>query len=131
MGYYMTQQDSKFIIESRNHKKALAAIKALIGKETWGDHFAWVDTSGFKKAKTLSAALAAWRWDAKMDEDYNIIGIDFGGEKLGDDEVLFRAIAPFVEPGSFIEMRGEDGCLWRWLFEKTGFRQQDSRVVWD
>jgi hypothetical protein len=131
MGYCMTQQDSKFIIKIGNHKEALAAIKALAGKETCGDHFSWVDTSDFKKARNLAEALDAWRWKVEVGEDYNIVGISFEGQKLGDDETLFRAIAPFVEPGSFIEMQGEDGCLWRWLFEEDGFRQQDARIVWD
>jgi hypothetical protein len=131
MGYYMTLESSKFRIDIKNHRKALKAIKALSGGEGCGHHFSWVDTTDFKKAKTLAEALEAWRWDAEMDEDYNIIGIDFGGEKLGDDEILFRAIAPFVESGSYLELQGEDGCLWRWRFDNGGFRQQDSKIVWE
>jgi len=131
MGYYMTLESSKFRIDVKNHRRAFKAIKALAGSETCGDHFSWVDTTGFKKAKTLAAALEAWRWDVEMDGDYNIVGINFGGEKLGDDEILFRTVAPFVESGSYIEMRGEDGCLWRWRFDDGGFRTQDSKLVWE
>ena len=42
--------------------------------------------------------------------------IYFDGEKLGDDAILFEAIAPYVKKGSFIEMNGEDGCIWQWQF---------------
>ena len=29
---------------------------------------------------------------------------------------MFNCIATFVEDGSYIEMVGEDGDLWRWVF---------------
>ena len=41
----------------------------------------------------------------------------FIGEKAGDERVLFNALAPFVQPSSFIHFRGEDGECWRWVFD--------------
>lgn len=131
MGYYMTQECSEFRIDRKDHKDALEAVRALAGKETYGDHFSWVSTSRFLGAKTLADALNAWRWEVEQDEDYNIVGIQFVGEKLGDDTILFKAIAPFVKPGSYIEMHGEDGCLWRWLFDGSGFSEKYAKVVWE
>jgi len=50
-------------------------------------------------------------------EDFYITDILFEGEKIGNESSFFKAIAPFVKEGSFIEMVGEDGEKWRWVFE--------------
>jgi hypothetical protein len=44
----------------------------------------------------------------------------FTGQKLGDDNILFAALAPYVEADSYITMVGEseDGDeFWRWVFD--------------
>jgi hypothetical protein len=121
MGYCMTQRDSNFAIKAEDKEKALEAIKELAGKETIhdgsGKHFAWVGTEVFVNASTLNEAMDEWRWEIVEDEDGNVLDIYFSGEKLGDDKILFDAIAPYVKEGSYIEMSGEDGYLWRWSFD--------------
>jgi len=120
----MEQRNSEFFIKKENFDKALVAIKALAnetkkmsGESSNGEHwFSWVDDYEFVEAKTLAEALTAWRWEPQLDEDGNINDIFFNGEKLGDDFVLFEEIAPFVKENSFIEMNGEDGTIWRWVF---------------
>ena len=51
------------------------------------------------------------------------------GDALCDDRLLFDAIAPFVKAGSFIEMSGEDGTLWRWHFDGKQCQEQLGHVV--
>jgi hypothetical protein len=124
----MTQRETDFTIEDEDG--ALRAVKDLVGKETVkgygsGPHFAWVD-NGFAKAATLQEALKCWRWN--LDKDY---GIEFWGEKLGDDQILFDTIAPFVKAGSFIEMDGEDGMKWRWYFDGEKCVEQSGKVTWE
>ena len=136
MGYCMSQHDSEFSIKPDHVSGALAAIKGLAGKETkrgWGGgYYSWVETRKFVKAETLTQALQAWRWYATGNEETGeITDIQFEGEKLGDDDKLFNAIAPFVEPGSFIEMQGEDGTLWRWLFDGKTCTEKQAKVSWD
>ena len=75
--------------------------------------------------------MASWRWEVEEDEDHNIISINFCGEKSGDDLILFDAIAPFVEPGSMIEMLGEDGAKWRWIFDGKTCEEKYAKIVWD
>lgn len=117
----MTQYDSDFKILAANKPAALDAIQRLAGRETitdsTGRHFSWVSTDDFLRADTLEEALKAWRWGTETDDDGNTIGISFQGQKLGDDALLFEAIAPYVEDGSYIDMQGEDGSIWRWIFE--------------
>ena len=133
MGYCISQLSGSFLIDKKNMAKALRAVKALKGKETiqdgGGRHFSYVG-GDYLKAKTLKEALADWRWNLEIDPKTGD-GCDlcFDGEKGGDDEILFRAIAPFVEHGE-IEMLGEDGSHWRWLFKNKKFYEQAGRVVY-
>jgi len=136
MGYCMNQQEATFTIKPSNLAGALASIKALAGGETIKDasgrHYSWVSTEDFVKAETLSEAMNAWRWHVTCDEETGEVeNILFEGEKLGDDPKLFNAIAPFVEPGSYIEMQGEDGSLWRWFFDGKTCKEKQAIVSWD
>lgn len=135
MGYCMEQRDcAGFKIKAENVQKALKAIQALHGKESIKDasgrHFSWVGED-FYKIDNLKDMLREWRWEGDFDEDGNIVYLSFCGEKLGDDEVLFEALAPFIESGAEIEMEGEDGSLWKWCFENGEMREKHGRVVYD
>jgi hypothetical protein len=132
--------ESHFFIKAANKSKALEAIRALaedeskMGGGSWGSHgcsrhFSWVTTDEFYLAKTLEVAFEAWRYEAHADEKTgDVVGISFNGEKLGDDPVLWRAVAPFVEHGSYLQMAGEDGMVWRWVFNNG--KMEEVHPVW-
>ena len=121
MGYGMSSMEANFKIFKDDHEAALESIKALAGKETItdssGKHFSWVETKEFLKARHIEDAFVAWRWEVSFNEDGDINDISFNGEKLGDDFILFEAISPFVVEGSYIQMLGENGYIWRWVFK--------------
>lgn len=126
MGYCMEQRSSKFYV--LDEEAALEAIKGLAVKETMGPgHFSWVDTREFMMADTFEEAMSAWRWKTESDWKY----ILFEGEKLGDDKLLFDTIAPYVEAGSYIEMDGEDGEIWRWIFDGKTCREVTAKIVFE
>ena len=138
MGYSMSLVDCAFTIRARNKASALQAVRALAYDEpsmsgcavrhdnTVTRHYSWVTTDDFHLAKTLEVALQAWRWEPYIDKKTgDIVNLMFCGEKAGDDERLFAQLAPFVERGSYIQMSGEDGAVWRWVF-KDGFCREVS-----
>jgi hypothetical protein len=143
MGYYMNMRECEFHIAADKKDDALQAIKELSKdesrmsggsfgnggkKEAW---YSWVTTSEFVDAKTLEDAIGAWRWEVETDEETgDITYIYFQGEKLGDDEVLFSALAPFITEGGYIEMSGEDGHLWRWAFTEGTLCEQVAEIIW-
>lgn len=145
MGYYIEQRECDFRIKAENLGKALDAIKALAGFVITGGgciyeggkvaerRFSWVRTEQFATAATLSDALHAWRWEIEFDGDGSgdVCWIMFQGEKIGNDNILLQAIAPYVEPGCFIEMLGEDGALWRWTFNGTTMVEQYATITWE
>ena len=134
MGYCMSQESAKFSIAKSKHKFALKALKALIKRTDLmrGQKcFAWVETEDILGATSLAEAMEAFRWPVEHDGDGNITAISFAGEKLGDDEHFFGALAEFVDDGSFIEMHGEDGSMWRWIFSGGKLTEKHATVSWD
>jgi hypothetical protein len=115
---------SKFSILPENCAAALKAIKDLPE-----NHYSWVD-SNFRVNNDLPSMLEAWGWEAKLDPDGKIIGINFYNEKMGDDAILLRTIAPFVVDGSYIEMHGEDGACWRWVFVDEMLKEIEPKIDW-
>lgn len=137
MGYCIYQGEVKFTIKVENKVAALQAVKGLAGKETikyrdGRSNFSWVNTEEFVNVPILEKALEAWRWHPIVDKAGNITCLEFKGEKYGDDTLLFTALAPYVEAGSYIKMKGEDGALFRWVFDGKGVKEQQAtvEVVW-
>lgn len=130
MGYCMDQRESSIFIAKKDRPKLKAAINALMSRASAqpGGKFRWVDTATVLQARKLDEQLEEWLWAPEYDADGNIIDLIFQGEKAGDDIELFKAIAPYVQAGSFIEMQGEDGTLWRWHFDGADCEELDAEV---
>ena len=143
MGYCMNLREADFKLKAGKEKLALQAIKGMVEKvDTHGGgfssgpdgvthHYSWINTSDLVNAKTFKEAMDAWRWNVQYDKDNQIEDIWWEGEKLGDDCQLFDAIAPYVEEGSYIEMMGEDGSIWRWAFDGKKMIEQDAQITWN
>jgi hypothetical protein len=139
----MTQVEAKFVIAKARHEVALKKLKELTkrtdlmggsmsdGRGVIEKYFSWVSTAEVLGAVSLSNAMRAFRWAVELDAEGNITAICFVGEKLGDDEHFFGAIAEFVDDGSFVEMLGEDGSSWRWIFSGGKFAVKRGPVSWD
>jgi hypothetical protein len=143
MGYCMSQENAEFRIAKSKHAAAIKKLKELMKRTDlmrggsnlggkWIPHFSWVETDEVLNATSLAEVMEAFRWTVEHDaDDGNITSISFSGEKLGDDQHFFEAIAEFVDDGSFIEMRGEDGALWRWIFSGGKVTEKHATVSWD
>jgi hypothetical protein len=136
MGYCITLMDSNFRLKASKKKEALAALKkmdpSVNGRGFWDGtkQWSWVDQKHINQAKSLEEALSIWRYCPEVDQEDNIISVDFDGEKIGQEDEMFKVIAPFVEDGSYIEMQGEDGAMWRWVFKNGEMRTIEPRIEW-
>jgi len=121
----MDQRDNSFFLPKEKQEEALKAI-IIAGINT--PKIFGVCTS---QSKTLKEALESWAWKPEFDEEGNIVAISFEGNKSGSELELFQAIAPFVKAGSFIEMGGEDGAIWRFQFDGTTCFENYPTISWD
>lgn len=131
MGYCVYQKSTKFFIENRFHEKALLKIKELFGTGPYKGRFSWLRNDNFDKIQFFDEILEAWRWTPTFDIYGNIIDLCFNGEKLGDDFKMFEVIAKYVKDGSYIEMCGEDGYVWRWVFKDRQVKELKGKVVFE
>lgn len=120
MSYYMTQRDISFYIRKELVPEAFKAIKGIEPLQP-----------GITRANSIREAFRYRYWQPEIDRDGNITELEFVGERLDDDYTFFEALAPFVEPGSFIEMSGEDGCVWRWHFHNGKCYDEDAMITYE
>lgn len=131
MGYCISLQDQQFRISAENKPMALAAMRELVApKENRRQGFAWIPIGVVSEAPTLESAMEEWRYTPEVDANGNITSLMFEGENLGDEFLMFRAIAPFVDEGSFLEISGEDGGFWRWVFNGKDCREISPEITW-
>ena len=111
MGYCVSLANYDFEIKKENIKKALDAINKCPELK--------IDTP----YETIEDALAEEldMNDIGYDKEGNINNFCWNGEKLRDQEYAFKAIAPFLVSGSFLEYSGEEGTSWRWVSKDGKF----------
>lgn len=118
MGYYMEQFDQAFRISAENKAAAFEALKGWAQKEMERNAaYAHLGHSPIGDATELEDALSELDWETSTDDCGNIVEMCFSGEKLHDEDEWLDAIAPHVDKGSQLMMRGEDGCSWCWYFD--------------
>lgn len=117
MGFSIYQLKSEIFIPNEVQSNALFSIKNLIREfSISGKHIAFVETIEVEQSELLEDALLALRWIPEVNENGDIISVEFSGEKLGDDYQIFNSIAGYVKENSFLTFVGEDSKIWRWLF---------------
>jgi len=150
MGYYITTDNSSITILKANLPRFFEIVSNLMtpdsirkysqdGLYTNSDqecHYSWIDTNEVIRAveeKSPIAIFAAWRYNAYVVEDTDSLirfhFSTFDTQKMGDEEILFSAIAPVVENDSYIEVRGEDGSRWQWSWMNGKFFAADEIQV--
>lgn len=128
MGYSMHMAEAVFDLDLSHERDMVLAVRALADQH---DRIAWVEHDELREVTTIREAFQAFGWRIKVTLDREVKGVAFEAEKLGDDALLFEAIAPYVKAGSYIEMVGEDGDRWRWVFDGQDVRQVNPKVVWE
>lgn len=148
MGYYIELINSNFFIAAENKEAALNAMfdmwlptqDANMSGGSWGPSgdtkwYSWMNNSAdaFRNRTVvdLETALTDWGYYPESDENGNIINLDFESSKIGDEDKMFAAIAPFVRQGSYLDYRGEEGAVWRWEFNGQTIVEKTGRVVFE
>lgn len=133
MGYCMEMTNSNFVVKKENFAKALESLKSVFTPEnmTCKDyingveypHFSWVNTKTVLESVTLEEAIEEIRYTPIYNSDGDISNVEFTGEKYGDEDIFFKALAPYVEDNSYLSFEGEDGATWKWKFNNGEVEQ--------
>jgi hypothetical protein len=99
------------------------------GPENWRG-YAWVfyKEGGYP---TLGEELLAWRYESSQLPDGSVRLDRYRGEKWGDDEALYRALAPFVAGHGDIHIQSEEDHEYRYHFGEGSLRleHRNSRLA--
>ena len=140
MGYEVFTRELHVTIPAGNVESAFDTIMALndqdekkggltsTGGVVTSRHFAFCPS--VFHGNDLVELFAEIRWKAHFDEFGNVVLDEFTGENLGDDEVFFTALAPFIANQSVIEWLGQDGDRWRWEFQDGKMLELISVPIW-
>ena len=111
MGYCISEVDCVFFIPAKDVVTALTALNEGM-------------------PPTLEyGALHAARWFFTQNENGDVTYIGFDGEKGRCDDEL-EPLAPYVKDDSYVEMLGEDGARWRWIFKNGKIVTKDAKLTW-
>ena len=122
MGYYINVRETYVTIKKENFEACRQALISL------GDGD-WVEAC--TESQTLEEMLTEWRWKPEYDKDGDINNLYFESEKLGDEEKLFNALAPYIEADSYIEIGGEENAIWRYCFDGKTMYEDTAVLDWD
>lgn len=117
MSYFMSLISQKFHIAKVHLPKVKEELQAYV---TAG--YPWVGYPG--ENASLFELFGACGWDIQVGDTGDIDSIDFFGTKLSGEGFLFKALAPYVTPGSCIRMQGEGKDVWDWNFLPDGTMQE-------
>jgi hypothetical protein len=106
--------------------------------------FSWMDADYPFTCSNLLQVLQQLGFECEIaDRDFNptdvnlpafksgdLCNVSWNGEKMGQEDLFFEALAPFISNNSFIEWRGEDNEMWRWLFKDGTMVIQKPVIFW-
>ena len=146
MGYCMESKNCNICIPNSKVKHALMAINELhkpevrnkqasggrySGGETLEKWYSWVTNPGPDGFNTIEEAIKEWRYSCHTTEDGDVYIDWFDGQKSGDDNIFFEALAPYIEDGGEIEFVGEDGYHWKYCFDGKEMIELEGKIIWE
>ncbi len=132
MSIYVDESDSHFVIKKENVAAALAAAVELIqsgGYTSHSSHDPW--RQSLLDAASIDQFLErANGWETIV-EDFDITALRSSMNFRDEDEELFKAIAPFVESGSYINISTSDFRKFQWYFDGNTVITKHGEVDYD
>lgn len=148
MGYYIQTPWTHFAIRTADHSRFFDLVSNLMSDENVEENghggsyanggktqswYSWVSTDAVRRAvldRDIVAVFQEWGYELDFISEGDGVttyrlDIRGGDAKIGDEETFFAAIAPVVVDGSFLDVVGEDGAEWRWMWENGKFYSQD------
>ncbi len=131
MSVYIDWCNCHFSMKKENIEAAFTAIKTLLQSGKYAQHYDDPWKKRLHDADNLDRFLEACCWEVEV-ENYDIVGIHFNGENYdSDDLILFTAIAPYVEAGSYIQMEISTNDKFEWYFDGYTVITKEGEIDFD
>lgn len=130
MGYNISSKDCKFLLKNENEEKAFESLKEFAISDKI-KQLRWIQESDILDAENFEEAMENCCFDVYRDTKDGFGRIRFNAEYYDKYDLLLEAISPYVEDGSYIEMFGEDGNMWRWYFNNGKLETKYPKIIWE
>lgn len=143
MGYSIELRDEDFSIkvdklpEAFEHaKKKLLDEMSVKGESGYYEYgklvksYSWVSKSDLESTNNIVDLIYVFGWNCTLDDE-GITTLLLENEKMGQELLLFQALAPFVDEGSYIEIQGECGDVWRWIFKDGECIEKQGKITFE
>ncbi|SEW38836.1 hypothetical protein [[Clostridium] fimetarium] len=153
MSYSMECRDIKFLIKSKNIGRVTDICNEIRREKSessfYDEYFEsedsesedcdsesedYLDSKEYLEFKELDfeKAIDDCGWRATLNKNGDCISISTFFEYSTEYVDTLSEIAPYVESGSFIEMQGENGTIWRWIFDggKLSLKYAETKAIW-
>lgn len=134
MGYCIHLREAVFTIPASKVADALEAVMNGKGSYESPQHY----IGKIKNYKHLPPALKlselvdqTWGFSLKPNENGGIQGIEWEWEKSHNENEVMMLLGPFVDAGCYVEMGGEDGAAWRYIFDGKTCVEKEAKLVWE
>ena len=132
MGYCVEMKECEFFIKKENIDKAFNTLREYAKTKIENkESLSWIDLHGIAYSETLTEALESCDFDVLYNDNGDVYDVDWISEKLGDHDVILNVIAPYIEDGSYLEMYGEDGDIWRWCIKDNKCYWKTPKIIWE
>lgn len=124
-----------FRMTVQNKKAAFIALRDALGRSALDSQQKYNFASRFVGTKTFEGMMAQFRWKIETDDGGNVISIadlplDYEDASYDCDALdWFKVIAPYVESGSQIVMRGDDRCFYCLYFDGEKCTEYEGQLV--
>ena len=118
MGSYIYQRDCDFTIRKENFQTLIETISKRFPQR-------------FDAMDSVRDIFRSFRFNVEADEEGNLVGLEFIGEKSSyEEDEFFETIAPYVEAGSYISFDGDNESIWMYQFDGKSCREESPLFVW-
>jgi len=130
VGYEIRVTDIKFNISKEHFSSVLSAIARIPEILAWTDRPRLINIATKNHLSNTFDELM-WPIEINTNGDISDLRYEAPDKKLGDEAIWMEAIAPYVTSGSYIEVHGEDGDMWRWYFLGGKFYEVKPTITWN
>lgn len=130
MGYCIGMTDNKFCIKKENLVSAFKKLQEFM-KEKENSRMSWVEPKIVVETDSFEEAFDEIRYPLIENKNGDYELDYFAGEKLGDDVEILNSFAEYVEAGSYIGFIGEDGAVFRFVFDGSKCEFKNGKVDWE
>lgn len=92
--------------------------------------FSWMPYNYPETTSNVIEILELLGFELAYDDNGDLIHLSYYN-KTGSEDLFLESIAPFVEEGSSIDWRGEDGDYWKWYFSNGEMLFKKGSVVFE